>query len=887
MAAKEKKVGKIKLLSSRSQRVMLICVIIGVIICAGLFSMFGVLMTKKSSDTIDYVGTMNMRDTGYQIVQRFQTVMDQRIKMVEGLDKEHEEEYEGIRDDLKKSAQIRGFKYLAYYYVDEQDIENDEKGSVVDAILGNKIEVTDKTPFRTSVLHNKEKIAVGKGFADDVSASNGEDIVLLSVPSQKYTMSNGKKSMALVAGITNEDFIKMLDINADTDAEKSVALIVRKDELENGGRNSFVLKREQDGAYKCLSDFFADKLSGADVAPEDLVSELNDVMHSDGEDYASILHKSGHHISVYCNKLAKSEWYLVALMSNANLNRVIDNLSNQWALMITIAIIIVFAILIAIFLLYNYYNKQNVAQLENARAEALEASKAKSEFLSNMSHDIRTPMNAIVGMTAIARANLDDGARVQDCLKKIALSSKHLLGLINDVLDMSKIESGKMTLNIEQISLKEMLESITTIVQPQVKIKKQHFNVIVNNIIQETVYSDSVRLNQVLLNLLSNAIKFTGDEGTIELSLSQQESHLGYNYVRTIIRVKDNGIGMTPEFQAKIYEAFVREDNMRVHRTEGTGLGMSITKYIVDAMNGTIELKSELGKGTEFTVTLDFERATIAEEDMRLPDWRMLIVDDDQQLCESTVSALKDLGVTSDWTLDGESAVDKTVEAENRKKAYDIIILDWKLPGIDGIETAKQIRKRLNGVHVPILLSSAYDWNEIEDEARAAGISGFISKPLFKSTLYYGLKDFVAADDVPANKEKEAHNKIDLKGKHILLAEDNDLNWEIAEMLLGSAGIECDHAENGQICVDMFKNSEPGKYNAILMDIRMPVMNGYEATQEIRKLDRPDKDLPIIAMTADAFSEDIQRCLDSGMNAHIAKPIDLDVVQNTLEKFIK
>lgn len=344
---------------------------------------------------------------------------------------------------------------------------------------------------------------------------------------------------------------------------------------------------------------------------------------------------------------------------------------------------------------------------------------------------------------------------------------------------------------------------------------------------------------------------------------------------------------MSEEFQRKIFESFSREDSKRVHHTEGSGLGMAITKYIVDAMKGTIELKSELNMGTQFHITLDLERATVPEEEMILPNWKMLIVDDDQQLCETTVVALKDIGVDSEWTLDGESAVEMTIDAHNSRKPYDIILLDWKLPGIDGIETAKRIRKRLGDDNVPILLISAYDWSEIEKEAREAGICGFISKPLFKSTLFYGLKSFVGNGEKEEKPSAEQPKENELKGIRVLLAEDNELNWEIAETLLDSVGITCDHAENGKICVDMFKNSKPGTYQAILMDIRMPVMTGYEATPIIRGLDHPDKDLPIIAMTADAFADDMKKCLECGMNAHIAKPIDIDVVQKTIAKFLK
>lgn len=602
------------------------------------------------------------------------------------------------------------------------------------------------------------------------------------------------------------------------------------------------------------------------------------------EIYSSAMNTIDGRIHLYCEKLAYSEWYLVTIMDYDVLDVLINHLNFQWGIMATITCIVIATVLMGIFLVYIKFNRQNTKQLEFAKESAVKANQAKSEFLSNMSHDIRTPMNAIVGMTAIARSNIDDQEHVQNCLKKIAISSKHLLGLINDILDMSKIESGKMTLNIEQISLREILNGIATIVQPQIKTKKQKFDIYIHDIITESVYCDSVRLNQVLLNLLSNAIKFTSEEGMIEIALSQVESPKGENFVRNIIQVKDNGIGMSKEFLPTIFDSFVREDNARVHKTEGTGLGMAITKYIVDAMNGSIEVESEKGKGTTFTITLDLEKALEIEEEMILPNWKMLVVDDDELLCETTVSSLKSIGIDSEWTLSGQGAVDMAIHAHKKNNCYDVILMDWKLPDMDGIEAAKRIREEL-GDEIPILLVSAYDWGDMEQEARKAGISGFISKPLFKSTLYYGLKKFVKNEIKDDKKPVEDIPQSNLEGYHILLAEDNDLNWEIAEVLLSSIGATIDRAENGKICVEMLTESKPGSYDVILMDIRMPVMTGLEATVEIRKSEHPDKDIPIIAMTADAFSDDMKKCLDCGMNAHIAKPIEIDVVKNAILKF--
>ena len=552
----------------------------------------------------------------------------------------------------------------------------------------------------------------------------------------------------------------------------------------------------------------------------------------------------------------------------------------------TIATILVFSLILLMLLIifYIYYKAsgRQMLALEAARQEAIQATKAKSEFLSNMSHDIRTPMNAIVGMTAIATTHIDDIEHVQHCLKKIALSSKHLLGLINDVLDMSKIESGKLTLTEERISLREVSDAVISIVQPQIKSKNQNFSVHIDNITAEEVYCDSVRLNQILLNLLSNAIKYTQENGTIELSLYQEDAPLPgkENFIRTHIKVKDNGIGMTPEFMEHIFDSYSRADTKRVQKSEGAGLGMAITKYIVSAMNGTINVESVLDKGSEFHVILDLEKANEQEIDMVLPPWKMLVVDDDEILCRTAVDTLKSIGIQADWTQSGKQAIEMVKHHHQMRDEYQIVLLDWKLPEQDGISIARQM---LQITDMPIILISAYDWGEFEAEAIAAGITGFISKPLFKSTLFHGLKKYMHFLET----QDSTGIDMDLAGHNILVAEDNDLNWEILNELLSDFGMNLDWVENGQLCFEKFRSSAPGYYAAILMDIRMPVMNGIESAQAIRASDHPDaQKIPIIAMTADAFSEDVQRCLDSGMNAHTAKPVNLDEVISLLKKFI-
>lgn len=869
--AKEKRISS--WWKNKAAQRMLALIFAGAVICIAMFATLGIVMSKSSNNTIDKVGEIYMKSMGGQVAQRYETAVTLRLDMVDALnktinsdtDREDIHDVRNVKDDLRLNALARGFEFLAYYRAD----------GGMELILGKEAQITDPEPFKSSLNAGEKKVAVGTGVTEEGQPESG--VIFMGIPTQNYVLEDGSRSVALVAGVSNADIVEMLSIDR---VENSM---VYSHIIRNNG--TFVI-RSADEEHEHLYDNYFDQLEGEygkkNATPT--IENLQKAMEK-SEIYSHVMNTGNGRLHLYCERLAFSEWYLVTIMDYDTLDNVIAEFSNMWTVLAVASSLVLAAVMLAIFLFYARFNRQNMRQLEAAREDAVQANKAKSEFLSNMSHDIRTPMNAIVGMTAIATANIDDRQQVQNCLKKIMLSSKHLLGLINDVLDMSKIESGKMTLNLEQISLREVMDGISTIVQPQVKIKEQRFDVYIHDICNENVYCDSVRLNQVLLNLLSNAIKFTPEHGSISVALWQEASPLGDNYVRNHIRVEDTGIGMTPEFRAKIFESFTREDSARVHKTEGTGLGMTITKYIVDAMKGTIEVASELGVGTSFHVTLDLEKVETTEEEMILPDWHMLVVDDDEQLCVSTVASLKTIGIEGEWTLSGEDAVVKTVEARNARHDYDIILLDWKLPGIDGIETARQIRKAL-GNDIPILLISAYDWSEMEVQAREAGISGFISKPLFKSTLYYGLRKYTQTNPDTGEVELQKATNCDLKGKHILLAEDNDLNWEIAEMLLSEEGINVERAENGKICVEMLQNSAPGTYDAILMDIRMPVMTGYEATVEIRKLDHPDKDLPIIAMTADAFADDMKKCLDCGMNAHIAKPIDMDLLKTTLAKFI-
>ncbi len=843
---------------NRATRFLIISMICIVLLCILVFSALGTYMNNESSSTIRRVGNLYMTGLKEQIVMHFESLvgfrLDQVTAIVETASPGSMPEDE-LKEEIVYRANIRGFDYLAYYSWEGE----------FEMLNGSMLQVIDPAPFLESLRNEEIKIAVG------IDEENNK-LVLFGIPG-KYQMSDGKESMALVAALPVEVISDTLALG-ESDAlvfsnilRQDGSYVVRGSGMER--LNYFDSIREEYGELdKEASENY---ISGLEKAMEDRAEYLEEV------NIGNVRWK------ISGIALPYSEWYLVTIMPFGQLDEAINHMGHRQLLLTMAACGIIMIALAIVFFKYLRLTKQQISDLEAARNEAVRATRAKSEFLSNMSHDIRTPMNAIVGMTAIAIANFENQDQVRHCLKKITLSSKHLLGLINDVLDMSKIESGKMTLNVDQISLREIMDNIVGIVQPQVRAKRQNFDVRIFDVIAENVCCDSVRLNQVLLNFLSNAIKFTPEEGTIQLSLYEEESAKGPDYVRTHIEVKDNGIGMSQDFLHKVFESYAREDNARVSKTEGSGLGMAITKYIVDAMGGTIDVKSEPGAGTEFHVILDLEKADVSDVEMVLPDWRMLVVDDDELLCQSTVESLKSIGIVADWAMSGEDAVRKVEEHHNRDMDYQIILLDWRLPGMDGIETARAIRQHL-GDEMPILLISAYDWGEIEERARKAGITGFISKPLFRSTLYYGLRKYMDAEE---KQEDSAEQEINLAGKHILVAEDNELNWEIAEELLSELGLELDWADNGKVCVEKFEQSETGYYDAVLMDLRMPYMSGYEATEAIRKSERSDSQIPIIAMTADAFTEDIEKCLECGMNAHVAKPIDVKEIARLLEKYTR
>ncbi len=534
---------------------------------------------------------------------------------------------------------------------------------------------------------------------------------------------------------------------------------------------------------------------------------------------------------------------------------------------------VVLLVIIGWISMYNIGKHRNEVNRQLIRAAEAErnANNAKTQFLSSMSHDIRTPMNAIVGMTTLAIKHIDDTAYVKNCLVKATLASNHLLTLINDVLDISKVESGKMTLNPSVFSLAETATNLINIIRPQIDAKNQMLDVRIHNLKREYLFADELRVNQIFINILSNAVKYTPEGGHIKVDIKEEDCTTT-EFTRLIYVVEDSGIGMSEAFQQTMYQAFTRDQSEK--SSHGTGLGLAICKQMVDLMGGTIECDSQVGRGTKFTVTLDLEVADHAMDELLLPALDLLLVDDDEIFLETASDTFADMGVSVECVTSGEAAVAAVDHRHQIDRDYQVIVIDWRMPGMDGIETTKAIRAKV-GPDVSIIVISAYAPEEIEEDLKAAGANGFIYKPFFRSTLHKSLREILGIDS-PDTAESH-HEQRSFEGMKILIAEDNELNWEIAHAILAMYGVETERAENGRICCELMRAADDGEYDMILMDIQMPEMNGYEATAAIRNSNRAYlQNIPIVAMTADAFAEDIQKCMESGMNAHLPKPIDIN-----------
>lgn len=553
--------------------------------------------------------------------------------------------------------------------------------------------------------------------------------------------------------------------------------------------------------------------------------------------------------------------------------------------------ILVFCVILSIFIYLYILGKKEKEQeqlmvnMEVALASSEMANAAKSKFLSNISHDIRTPMNAIIGMTTIASSNIDNPVRVKNCLDKISSSSELLLGIINNVLDMSKIESGKIIINEEVFNLSDLFRSVVNVVRPQTKANGQSLHVTISGVENENILGDSLRVQQILMNLLSNAIKFTPSHGEIKIKLSQEKS-VYPDYVTCVFVVSDNGIGMSEQFMTNLFNPFEREKNSTVSKIEGTGLGLAIAKNMIEMMGGQIAVESQPNVGTTFTVSIPFKTADSdsKETDSILRGLHVLVVDDEQDVCENTVATLEELGMEGEWVLKGTEAVEHVVKNYRTRAEYHAIILDWKMPEMDGVETARHIRETV-GKDTPIIILTAYDWSEIEDEAREAGVSVFLEKPLFKSRLKSIMLQVLQGEETAA---EDAPVPVYEKSGMVLLVEDNEINIEIIKTIVESFGIETEVARDGRQAVDLVKALPADYFDLVLMDIQMPIMDGYAASREIRSFEKENarKPVPIIALSANAFADDIAKAKAVKINDYLTKPIDLDSLKKALDKYL-
>jgi signal transduction histidine kinase/CheY-like chemotaxis protein len=775
-------------------------------------------------------------------------------------------------------------------YINNRDLTMEEALAVLEdantssAITGHLVDPETLTGYRTRAEGETEFQTVSyEELADDI----GKDLQNMVQAHETYNVTsvyhNPVNDERVIA------FVRDVQIVGD-DGEKHTMALLRVlpsalfDDIwifPTTYENTQVELINQDGRYISVTKlegyrYFYDYIQAYNDLTDEQVEQLRQRINGETASYGTFRLADGEEVLLASSEVnpTMGDWVLIAYLP-------VDSLETVHLNMIPILILLI-TFLLLFLINVGYYNEIN-RQLRRSMAETKQANEAKSRFLATMSHDIRTPMNAIIGMTAIARKDIGNPHHVEDCLRKINLSGNHLLTLINDILDISKIESGKYAINPIVFSLADLMDNVCNIVRQTVKSKDLVLEVHTHAIRHEYVYADQLRLNQIFINLLTNAVKYTEPGGRVTVDLYQMPSPVTDGDVRLIYRVEDTGIGMSEDFMSRMYDSFSRESDGRVGSIQGTGLGLAITKQLVDLMQGTIDAESQLGKGTTFTVTLDLPVAEHMTDDLMLPDVTMIVIDDDETLLDTAKETLRSIGIDADLANSGRLGLTMIRDRHAASADYQVVILDWKMPDLSGLEVTRAIRAEI-GADIPIIIVTAYDYTEIEEEAMAAGVTGFLSKPLFKSNLCRTLNDLLhVCDDVPDGPIKS----YDLEGMRILVAEDNDTNWEIAQILLEDEGAVCTRAENGRVCVNLLEQS-PDAFDLVLMDMQMPVMKGMDATKLIRASQQAQlRRIPIIAMTADAFAENIAACMEAGMDGHIAKPIDMAVVLAEIGKVMK
>lgn len=766
-------------------------------------------------------------------------------------------------------------------YINSHDMTLDEAIEYLkttnssDGVMGHIIEYDTMEGYSTDPDENGNYAIDYSVYEDsfnrleDLMLSNNDDIEVFITPTYKNPVND-----ELVIGFCNN--INLTDNHS--------CMLIRTVSIDNIN-DSWVFPSDYGIELSLINnegDFIicSDSIKGSnlwkfiketDDFEESEIESLKDEILSDSTVFNELTMADGNEIYlVTMPSIRKGNWHYIGYVQKSNMNY--NKIDFTMAFIISIGFLLLLIVDVIYFLYINH-------RLRESAEETWHANQAKTQFLSSMSHDIRTPMNAIIGITALSAKHIDDPEYMRESLKKITLAGNHLLTLINDILDISKVESGKFSINPTIFSLAELAMNLTNIVRPQIKEKNQEFNINIRNIKHEYLFADELRLNQIFINLLTNAVKYTPDGGKINLEISETPAEDDKNVILTYT-ISDNGIGMSEKFQKTMHETFARASDSRIDKIQGAGLGLAITKQIVEIMGGSIECQSELGKGTTFIVRVELPVGEKITDELMLPPMKILVVDDNDTFLETASDTLALLGISADTAMDGKTAVRMVTEKHEQGNDYPIIIVDWKMPDMDGIETIRQIRAKVGSV-IPIIIVSAYEWTEIKEEAIEAGANGFINKPFFRSTVYSKMIEILGLEVNDENPEDDSFECFE--GLNLLVAEDNDLNWEIIHEILEEFEIKSERAENGKIAVEMLTKND--SYDAVFMDIQMPVMNGREASRAIRSSDDERlRKIPIIAMTADAFEEDIRACLDAGMNGHVAKPIEVKKIFDELRK---